>query len=222
MQELDHDPNTIQFYIPSGLPRGFYDLTFQNAQGEKIRSYQALKIKEQIPLDLKAGLNLFGYPGQVPAEYSTSLRLMGSLEGIAQALQQENPKKTSYWRSHTLLGSLFTIKERRGYLLYAPQDWLLTALISDYFSQMDEVLNQIDSELQEGTNWVSFPIQDTGSLSSEVFGKLREFPYQNKLSGVQRLSPLSGKWEFTYGFYNQSCGQNFPIKRGEGYQIYKY
>jgi len=222
------DPNSIRFHIPPGLPHGFYDLIFLNAQGEMIRTHQAVQIEDSIPLDLKAGLNLFGYPGKVPVEYSTSYQLMRSMSDTGRSLQQQSPQKVSYWQPMPaglppiLRGDIFTIEERRAYLLYMNYDSLFTGLSADYFYPLDTVLQQISSELKTGSNLVSLPIEGTESLSFEVFESLKELSPENSLSGVQRLNSFSGKFESTYGFYNQRCGKNFPIRKGEGYLVYKY
>jgi hypothetical protein len=214
------DPNSIRFHVPAGLPRGFYDLIFLNAQGEKIRSFQAMQIEDPSLLDLKGGLNLFGYPGKVPVEYSTSYQLIGSMSGMARSLQQQDPKKVSYWQSSTLCGDNFSIEERRGYLLYLKQDMLFPDLSTDYFYPLDTVLQQIGSELKGGTNWVTFPIEDTQVPSSGIFERLKGSSPESELSGMQRLNPPAGKWESTYGFFNQRCGRDFPIRRGEGYLMF--
>ncbi|MEW5801558.1 MAG: hypothetical protein AB1847_05560 [bacterium] len=220
---LARDPNSIQFLIPSGLPHGFYDFLFLNAQGEKIRWYQALQVEDPIPLPFKAGLNFFGYPGEVPAEYSTSYNLLNALKGSAYSLYRNDPREVCYWKSQTPGGDIFPMEDGRGYLLYVSKDSLLTNLCADYFYPMDALLPQTGSELQEGTTWISFPTNDTGFFSSTVFEKLKESSPDNgnSLAGVQRLNAFAGKWETTYGFFNQRCGRNFPIRRGEGYMIFK-
>jgi hypothetical protein len=152
---------------------------------------------------------------------------MNSLSGAAHSLQQQRPKNVTYWQpvaagiQSELRGDIFTIEEMHGYLLYMQQNMLLTALGTDYSYTLDAVLPQIGSGLKEGANCISFPLGDTGGLSFEVFKSLKGYSPGNRLTGVQRLNPSSGKWEPAYGFFNQSCGKNFPVRRGEGYLVYK-
>ncbi|MEW6379751.1 MAG: hypothetical protein AB1611_09100 [bacterium] len=213
------DPNSIRFRLPPDLPAGRYDLIFLNAEGKKIRSYQALQLEEQTSIDLKAGLNLFGYPGKVPAEGSTSYQLMHSLAGAAHALWQENPRTVSRWLSSAPGGDNFEIKEGQAYLLYLREDRPRLTLSVEYFYQLDTVLPQIGAELSGGVNWISFPIEDTKALSFEVLTRLQGYTDSNKLAEMQRLNTRSGKWEATYGFYSRCSGKNYPIRPGEGYLV---
>jgi len=223
-QDPNRDPNLVLFLIPKGLPSGFFDLTFLSNERKKIQEYKALQIENCATIDLKAGLNLFGYPGKVPPEYIKSDNLINAIDstGIVHSLRQERPKKISYWQSDMVMGDLFTVTDKRGYLLYLQKDKLCVDFRTAYSFPLEVILYQLGYELKEGAvHLISFPIKDEEQSSSfEILEKLKRLPGVNNLSKMQKLNKSSGKWGSVYDFFGQQCGQNFVIKKGEGYLLY--
>jgi len=223
LQDPNRDPNVALLRIPKGLPSGFFDLTFLSNERKKIQKYKSLQIEKCATIDLKAGLNLFGYPGKVPPEYFESDNLIEAIDstGIVHSLRQENPTQISYWQPDMVIDP-FTIADNRGYLLYLQEDKLCVDFKTAYFFPLEVILHQLGYELKEGAvHWISFPIKDEEQSSSfEILGKLKKLPGVNKLSKMQKLNKFSGKWESVYDFFDQPCGQNFVIKKGEGYLLY--
>ncbi|MCL6584787.1 MAG: hypothetical protein K6U11_14300 [bacterium] len=224
------DPNCLRFRLPlSDLPAGWYDLIFLDVEGKIIRKYQALQFEEQAYVELRAGLNLFGYPGKVPDENSTSWQLLNSFAGAAYSLWQESSRQVSYWLPHnSSSGDMFEIRDGQAYLLYAREDSPPVSLSADYFYPFEAALSRIGSKLTEGVNWISFPIEeqpteDKEAFSFRVFDQFSGFAADgHKLVGIDRLNTWSGKWESAYGFYNRCSGRNFPIRRAEGYRVFRY
>ncbi len=223
LQDPNRDPNVALFRIPKGLPSGFFDLTFLSNERKKIQKYKSLQIEKCTTIDLKAGLNLFGYPGKVPPEYLASDNLIKAIDstGKVHSLRQENPTQISYWQSDMVIDP-FTIADNRGYLLYLQEDKLCVDFRTSYYFPLEVILHQLGYELKEGAvHWISFPVKDEEQSSSfKILGKLKKLPGVNNLSKMQKLNKFSGKWESVYDFFDQQCGQNFVIKKGEGYLLY--
>lgn len=223
LQDPNRDPNVALFRIPKGLPSGFFDLTFLSNERKKIQKYKSLQIEKCTTIDLKAGLNLFGYPGKVPPEYLESDNLIKAIDstGKVHSLRQENPTQISYWQPDMVIDR-FTIADNRGYLLYLQEDKLCVDFRTSYYFPLEVILHQLGYELKEGAvHWISFPVKDEEQSSSfEILGKLKKLPGVNNLSKMQKLNKFSGKWESVYDFFDQQCGQNFVIKKGEGYLLY--
>ena len=222
----NRDPNAVLFRIPEGLPTGYYDLIFLSDEREKIRKYKALQIETYATINLKAGLTLFGYPGKIPYEYLESDDLIKVIDpnstGIVLSLRQENPTKMSYWQSGELMGDHFNIADNRGYLLYLQEDTYCVDFRAAYYFPLEVVLYHLSQELEEGSvHWISFPVKDEEKVFSfDILGKLKKNSGLKSPLKMQKLNTLSGKWESAYNFFGRHSGQNFLIKKGEGYLLY--
>ncbi|MGA1874953.1 MAG: hypothetical protein ACMUIA_05060 [bacterium] len=223
----DRDPNALWFRVPSGLPIGFYDLIFLNNYGEeKIRKRKAIQIEGHRSITLKAGLNLFGYPGKIPYEYRQSshfLEAINSAGGKVQSLINREPVMISYWQAEGVAGDLFTIENNHGYLLYVQKEGECSInLRADGYLTEELVLSRIILDLEEkAVHWISFPVREENLFSFNTFQNLENQLDGKRLAGIQRLNALSGKREATYTFFRQHSGQNFLIERGEGYLLYR-
>ncbi|UCG69067.1 MAG: hypothetical protein JSV09_14985, partial [Thermoplasmata archaeon] len=223
--DLGQGQDMLRFRVPGGLPPGFYDLIFLDKEGQKMRKYKALLIERSESFDIKAGLNLFGYPGKVPPQYLESDDLIKAIDStgeIVHSLRRENPARISYWQSDSIKGDIFAIEDDYSYLLYLHEDKPSVHFQTSYYFPLEVVVDQIGYRLREesAVDRISFPIEEENYFSLDIMRKLEEVSSEKSSKEMQKLNTHSGKWESVYEFFGYYCGQNFPLMRGEGYLLY--
>jgi len=162
---------------------------------------------------LSIGLNLFGYPVEVPAGY-TSYDLIVDLgtEAEVEKIQRYDPVtgtfETTTYESGAPSGEEFSILSGEGYLVYMKQAKSLSfpgAIACPTFN------------LMPGFNLVSVPCMPAGYDSNDLVWYLGS---TDQVASIQRLNKETGAFETTAYHNGWPCGPPFEIVNGEAYIVH--
>nr|WP_319396084.1 prenyltransferase/squalene oxidase repeat-containing protein [uncultured Desulfobacter sp.] len=161
---------------------------------------------------LKAGLNLFGYPTGVAYGY-TSYNLIADLgnETDVEKIQRYNPTtnvfETTYFDGSVVSGDQFDIQNGEGYYVY------MKGMKDVYFKKRS---GTADLSLYEGTNLVSF-LSVPEITSYELIEYLGG---SDEVISIQKFNHDTGCFETTTYYEGTPSGQIFDIKNAEAYLVY--
>ena len=154
---------------------------------------------------LVAGLNLFSYPGTVPAQYATCTNLLTALGATNQvdSLSRFNPASQRFEECGA--GNNFAVKTGEAYMV-------VMKMAKEVALRAQPVCPSLN--LAAGLNLIGHPSPQT---NLRCFGLLNGFG-ANVVATIQRFNGVTGRFEAcTWDQGRQAAGVDFPIVTGEGY-----
>jgi hypothetical protein len=164
-------------------------------------------------MSLTKGLNIVGYPVQVPTGY-TSFDLLNDLgtEAEVSKIQWYNPStglyETTSYNSGVAFGSEFDILNGQGYLVY---------LNTDKAVSFAGTLNNSPVSLSQGLNIVSIGCIPSDYSSYDLIGDIGT---GSEAASIQRLNPSTGGFETTTWYDGIPSGVQFKINNSEAYLVH--
>ena len=166
-------------------------------------------------VELRAGLNLFSYPVEVPPAYD-AFDLLVDLGGASDVstVRRLDPVLQSYegarWDGGVLAGVNFTLSQGEGYLVEMRVDRLQT------FS--GQVACPVH-DLVAGSNLVGFVCTPGGFTSHDALAHLGA---DDEVASVQALDAETGRFETTSWLLGAPAGPQTPIRAGQGLLVHAY
>jgi len=194
-----------------GIPDGLEDMDFDGITNAE--EYAQGTDPKEPDISLSAGLNLLGYPVEVPVGY-TSYDLIFDLgtEDEIDKIQKYNPAtgtfETTTYEDGVVSGDEFNIVSGEGYVVYMKQ---ATSL-----SFAGGIMTPAIS-LVPGLNIISIPCMPPGYTSYDLLFYLG---LPDEVASIQRFNRETGIFETTAYYNGQPSGVEFNIVNGEAYLIY--
>ncbi|WP_086930688.1 thrombospondin type 3 repeat-containing protein [Agarilytica rhodophyticola] len=163
-------------------------------------------------ITLASGLNLFSYPTAVPVNFS-AFDLLNTLggDGVASYVERFN-SETQLWQTAEYISGVasgvdFPIKHNEAYRVQMIQARTLEL-------EGDPVCNVIN--LNTGINLVGISCIPAGTSAFDVLSALGG---ADIVANIQRINTGTGLYEEASYLNDVPDGVDFPIVRGQGYQI---
>jgi hypothetical protein len=219
VQQVNSEGTQIQALLPPGLRRGDYTLRVTNPD-DGLADWQTDMLGISGMVYIPDGLNLLVCPDSNQGIMYSDELLAYLGEEYAKSVQGYDPVsqkfQTTTWSNGEIRGKVFLLSESAGCLLYMKKGRMVDFSIDQIgvFS-----LSLLASKLTPGMNILGIPA-NLFSDASTSYQLLDEFLKTGDVSCLQRYNQQAGNWLTTYQFMGKSCGDVYPVPKGEGCVIY--
>ncbi|MGA1841506.1 MAG: 6-bladed beta-propeller [bacterium] len=219
-----HTENSTITALASGYIKHSTDMDFSSFSSSSIEIDFDLEPDPNIPSALLSpGLNLFGYPAEIPEGY-TSYDLMVHLgdanevnmiqrykNNTETATSDEKTYETTSYNVNGMPGEYeFGIQKGEGYLVYMNKGKRI-------FFDGNPDNDALTLSLETGMNIISIPWVNPGYTANDLLLNLWA---KDEISSIDRYNSKTGAHETTYYFNGRSSGKRFQISDNEGYVVY--
>ena len=178
-----------------------------------VEEYAAGTHPKEPNIYLFAGLNLIGYPVEVPEGYSSYDFLIDlGTEAEIERIQRYNPVtgtfETTTYEAGVAAGDEFDIVSGKGYYVYMKESKLM--------SFAGRIMTP-GIGLEPGINLISIPSMPPDYTAYDL---LLYLGAEDEAASIQRFNTETGAFETTAYFEGQASGVQFSILNGETYLVH--